>query len=111
MTVPPLKLDVLDYRGIRVVFTIKKWEEKSVQHTELCDPAFLRYVEAALCDPDEVWQDYDNPEEKNCYYKRFGPNLYAKVVVWVAGDLNRVVSAFEVDFVKETTYTEVKRLK
>lgn len=28
-------LDVIDYRGERVIFTEKKWKEKSIQHPEL----------------------------------------------------------------------------
>lgn len=110
-TDPLLKVDIQDYRGVRVVFKIRKWESKSVQHPELCDPAFIVHIKEALQNPTEVWEDYDGPSEKNCYYKRFGINLYAKVVVLIAREPNEVISAFEVDYVKETKYPSVRKLR
>lgn len=104
------KVDVTDYRGKRVIFTERRWRRKSTQHTELCDPAFIGNIEQALLAPDEVWEDYNSPTNKHCYYKRFGVNLYAKVVVWVADNPGQIVTAFETNVIKEANYAELKRL-
>ncbi len=103
-------LDTTDYRGKRVIFTEKKRNQKAVQHSELYDPSFITNLEKAIQAPDEVWEDYDDPTHKRCYYKRFGIDLYAKAVIWVTGYPYQIVSAFETNRIKETNYPGLRRL-
>lgn len=107
----PLKIDVFDYLNRRVIFTIKKLKEKIVQHPELGNNAFIKNVEKALKDPDEVWQDYSDKINKVCYYKKHSATSYAKVVVWKSGDPIEIITAYEVDRIKEQRYQGLKKLK
>jgi len=103
--------DVIDYRGKKIIFTKKKLKEKSVTHSELLNTTFLKNLEQAIIDPEEVWQDYDKPNHKRCYYKKYSMNTYIKAIIWVYDNPCRVVSAFETPFIKETKYSELKRLR
>lgn len=96
-------IDIEDYRGARVVFTEKKRQFKIKTHPELKSPTFLKNIERALKEPEEVWEDYDDPAHKCCYYRRYSTQTWVKVVVWTNGDCH-VVTAFEADFIKESKY-------
>lgn len=104
-------LDVVDYRGKRVIFTEKKWKEKSIQHPELTNGKFLKNLKRTIESPQIVWQDYDDPVKKACYYWRHKIDRYIKVVIWIVENPCRVVSAFEVNYIKETKYSNLKQLK
>ncbi len=106
-------LEATDYRDVIVVFTKKKWEQKSQKHPWLLNKQFLSYVEEALVKPTEVWEDYNRPKNIHCYYYRYGINMWAKVVVWVHPGRNEVVTAFDytgIYFVKESKYPELRRI-
>ncbi len=96
-------IDILDYRQVRIVFTEKKWMFKCQTHPELKSQTFLKNVERTLQEPEEVWEDYDDPKHKYCYYRKYSTNTMVKVVVWMDGD-NHIVTAYETDFIKETKY-------
>ena len=104
-------IDVEDCFGKRVIFTRAKWEEKSVVHTELKSKIFLKNIKLTIQNPEEVWEDKSDKSSKRCYYKKYSANSYLKVIMWIANNPYRVVSAYEVDFIKETKYPELKRLK
>lgn len=104
-------LDVIDYRGERVVFTEKKWKEKSIQHPELRNNKFLKNLKKAIELPQIVWQDYDDPIKKACYYWKHQTCQYIKVVIWISENPCQVVSAFETNYIKETKYPNLKQLK
>ena len=104
-------LDVVDYRGERVIFTEKKWKEKSIQHPELTNSKFLKNLKRAIESPQIVWQDYDDPVKKACYYWRHKINQYIKVVIWTFENPCRVVSAFETNYIKEAKYPNLEQLK
>lgn len=102
---------VQDYRGKVVIFTRKKWGEKQSDHPELHKKQFLECVKRALEKPDEVWEDYGDREHRRCYYRKYSPQSYAKVVVWISDNPCVVVTAYEINFVKENKYTpQLKRL-
>ena len=101
-------IDVLDYRGIRTVFTEKRWKVKAVQHPELKSPKFLRNVERTLREPQEVWEDYGDPKNRRCYYRKYSVKTHVKVVVWMRGDC-QIITAFETNYIKETNYSHLKR--
>ena len=103
-------IDMEDYRCIRVVFSKNKWEEKSKQHPELRNTKFLKNIEKVIEDPEAVWQDYDDPKSKRCYYRKYSTKSYIKVVVWVAHRPCRVVSAYEINWIKEEKYSGLKQL-
>ena len=103
--------DVTDYREKKIIFTKKKLKEKSVNHPELLNATFLKNLEQTIIDPEEVWQDYDKPRYKRCYYKKYSTNTYVKAIIWITDNPCRVVSAFETPFIKESKYSELKRLK
>jgi len=98
-----------DYRGKVVVFTKKKLLEKQSDHPELHKAAFIACVKRALCEPDEVWQDYDD-KRKRSYYKKYSAVSFAKAVVWIKSSPCQVVTAFEIDSVKESKYPGLKRI-
>lgn len=105
-------LDIVDYRGTRIIFTEEKWKEKSIVHPELLDKKFIKNLQKAIESPQIVWQDFDDPVKKACYYWRYGINRYIKVIVWIFGDPpHQVVSAFETNYIKEQKYSNLKRLK
>ena len=110
---PKLLIDTKDYRGTRVIFTHKKWKQKSIEHIWLQNEKFLSYVRTAIEDPREVWQDLNDPKNKRCYYFRYGVNLYAKVVIWNNSKPAHVVTAYDysgVYFVKESNYPKLRRI-
>lgn len=105
--------DTVDYRGVRVVFTRKKWKEKSVIHPELNNKVFLRNLKEAIKNPEQVWPDYKDYKKKKgkrCYYKKYSKNFYVKAVIWVDGDPCQVISAYLIDYIKESKYPELRRL-
>lgn len=106
-----LIIDTKDYRGLRVIFTFDKWQEKSVQHTELGNETFLKNLKETVENPEEVWQDNSNKKSKACYYKKYSTTSYIKVVVWIASKPCEVVTAFEIDRIKEIEYPKLRRLK
>jgi len=106
-----LIIDVEDYGGRRVIFTQKKWKEKSIIHPELLNKIFLKNLKEVIINPKEVWEDYDDKDNKRCYYKKYSVNSYVKVVVWTTDNPCHIISAFETDRIKESIYPELKRLR
>ena len=104
-------IDVIDYTGKRVIFTIKKLKAKAIQHPELNKPAFIKRVGTTLVNPDEVWQDYDEPRKRRCFYKKYSMCSYAKVVVYCCCSPSEVVTAYEINYVKEQKYPGLKQLR
>lgn len=103
-------IDVKDYRKLRVVFTKKKWQEKSIAHPELNNKKFLENIKKTLRGPDVIWEDQGDKEHKRCYYKKYSVRTYIKVVIWLSNP-NQVVTAFEIDYIKESKYPGLKQLK
>lgn len=104
-------IDTIDYRGIRVVLTERKWKEKLVQHPELLNKSFLASIEKTLKSPDEVWEDYSDPKNKTCSYKKYSQYTHTKVIVWITQEPNQIVSSFETNYIKETKYPKIKRIR
>jgi len=104
-------IDVEDYRGKRVIFTYEKWKEKSITHSDLLNKTFLKNLKETIIDPEEVWQDYSDKKYKRCYYKKYSTNSYVKVVIWITNNPNRVVTAFQINFIKENKYPNLRRVK
>ena len=96
-------------QGLEIVFTKIKLIEKQGDHPQLLKKSFLKCVERALSDPDEVWPDKKD-NRKRCYYKKYSVCSYAKVVVWTSDEPYRVVSAYEIDKVKESQYPNLEKL-
>jgi len=104
-------IDVLDYRGVRVVFTRKKLQQKSIIHPDLLNKTFFKNVIETVKNPEIVWQDYNDKEHKRCYYKKYSNYSYVKVVIFVDGVFCRIVTAFQTNYIKESKYSELTRLK
>lgn len=104
-------IDIADYRGERVILSKGKWKEKQKFHPELRNKTFLKNLERTIENPEEVWQDYHLPKKKRCYYRRYGVNLYVKVVIWARSTPCNIVSAFITNYIRETKYNHLKRLK
>lgn len=102
---------VTDFRGKIVVFTKAKWEEKRSDHPELNKKTFLACLERAIREPDAVWEDYDDPRRKRCYYKKYSGWSYAKAVVWAADNPCRIVTAYEISKMKEENHPHLKRVR
>lgn len=106
-----LVIDAVDYLGNRVIFTEKKWKQKSTVHPELGSKTFLKNLEDTIKNPEQVWEDYSDKKNKRCYYKKYSIISYVKVVIWINGGPCQIVSAFETNKIKEEIYTNLKRLK
>jgi len=104
-------IDVINYRNERVIFTHAKHQEKMMQHPELNNKIFLENLEETIKNPGEVWEDYDDKEHRRCYYRKYSKNSYVKAVIWCTGNPYRVVTAFEINWIKETKYPGLKQLK
>jgi hypothetical protein len=106
-----LLFDIRDYRGRRVIFTKKKWEEKRVDHEELNLHEFKNAMIAAIREPEEVWPDFSAPSKKYCYYGWYSIGIYVKVIIYIQGDEPyRVVSAYAIDKIKEKKYKALVRI-
>lgn len=104
-------IDIQGYEDKRVIFTYKKWKEKSIQHPELIKRVFLKNIEQTVIDPEEIWEDFSDKRCKRCYYKKYSISSYVKVVIWVCSDFYEVVTAFETNKIKEEKYSKIKKLK
>lgn len=111
MSEAKLVIDVEDYRGKRIIFTYRKWQEKSKGHTDLLNKIFLKNLKETVENPEEVWQDYSDKKRKRCYYKKYSVNSYVKVVVWIDNNPCHIITAFQTDYIKENNYPKLKRLK
>jgi hypothetical protein len=107
-----LVFTVKDYSNHAIIFTEKKRKKKSEIHKELLDDKFIKFVTWALTKPTCIWQDYEQPTNKRCYYYRYsGEPRYAKVVVWHnCQEPWQVVSAFDVNWIKEEKYPTLKQI-
>lgn len=103
-------IDVKDYRDKRVIFTKKKWLEKQQDHPELKKDVFIKNLKRTIIEPDEVWQDLSD-KKKRCYYKKYSCNTYIKAVVWIKNNPCHIITSFEINYIKEQNYPELKRLK
>ena len=107
-----LVIDVEDYRGRRVIFTEKKWKEKSAQHPILRKTIFLKNIEKTVEDPEEVWEDYEDPKNRNCYYRKYSSCWYIKVVIWISSQPCRVITVYPpINRIKEKDYPELKNIR
>lgn len=101
---------VVDYSGKIVVFTKKKWREKQSDHPELHKKTFINCIKRAIEKPEEVWQDYQDKKNKRCYYRKYSSFSYVKVVIWVGDNPCSVVTAYEINDIKESKYPNLKRI-
>ncbi|HSV94853.1 MAG TPA: PBECR2 nuclease fold domain-containing protein [Spirochaetia bacterium] len=106
-----LIIDTIDFSGKRVVFTEKKLGQKAIVHAELQKTSFIKRIEETLINPVEVWQDYNDPKNKWCYFRRCSAYSYAKVVVYRKGNPYEVVTAFEVNYIREQKYCGLKQIR
>lgn len=108
---PKNVVDTKNDLGRRVIFTYKKWKQKSVDHPELLKGAFIHNIKKTVENPEEVWEDYQDKKHKQCYYKKYSMFSYVKVVIWMKGNPCQVVTAYEIDYIKEENYPELQRLR
>lgn len=84
--------------------------EKQKDHPELKRKVFLKNLRETIIKPEEVWQDYSDKKKKRCYYKKYSTNSYIKVVVWIKDNPCNIVTAYEINYIKEWKYSELKRI-
>lgn len=104
-------LNAVDYRGKTVIFTKQKWQEKQSDHPELHKKTFIDCIKRAIAEPDEVWEDYQDRKNRRCYYKKYSTISYVKVVIWINSDPCMVVTAFEINYIKENKYPNLKKVR
>lgn len=104
-------IDVEDYRGKRVIFTYRKWKEKSITHPDLLSKTFLKNLKETIINPEEVWQDYSDKKCKRCYYKKYSTDSYVKVIVWIANNPNHIITAFQTNLIKEIRYSNLRQIR
>ena len=103
-------IDTLDCRGKRVVFAFQKWIEKSATHPELRKKSFLENIRKTIENPEMIFQDKSDKNNRQCYYKKYSIESYVKVIVWTNSNPYCIVSAFETNYIKETKYPKLKQL-
>ena len=64
-----------------------------------------------IVEPDHIYEDYEDKENKRCYYGKYSTTTYIKVVIWINDNPCKVVSAYEVDYIKEVIYSGIKQIK
>ncbi len=94
----------------KVVFTQKKLREKVGDHPELNKAVFLNNVQRTVEEPEQIWENKENPKCKQVYYRKYSRTDYIKVVVWVKDSPCQVVTAYLINHVKEEKYPGIKRL-
>ena len=104
-------IDTMDDLGNKVIFTYKKLKEKAIQHPELNKKTFLQNVEETIKKPEEVWPDKSDPNIKYCYYKKYSTYSYAKVVIWTKSNPFAVITAYEINHIKEKNYPELNKIR
>ena len=99
-----LCISTTDFLGQTVVLTERCRQEKSVKHPELNDSDFIDLIRKAIARPHFVYEDFALPKRRWIYYlkkaRASSPNRYTKVVILIVGS-RMVITAYEVDFVKE----------
>ncbi len=106
-----LAIDTQDDTGSRVIFTERKRRQKATQHPELNNKTFLKNLEETIRKPQEVWEEYSDKKNKACYYKKYSTVSYVKVVIWTTSIPYEVVTAYEINWIKETKYPGLRRLR
>ena len=106
-----LVFETTDCRGYKVVFTQQKLEQKAITHPELRKPTFVKNVERTIREPDEIWQDFGSPKQKACYYRKYSTVSYIKVVVYTKSNPYTVITAYEINYIKEAKYPNLKRIR
>jgi hypothetical protein len=100
-----LYLNTTSYDGQVVEFTEKKRQEKAGKHPELTDPAFKVLVELAISSPTFVYDDFEHPGHRRVHYLNRtlsrSNRRYTKVVIEQRMAPHHVVTAYELDYVKE----------
>ena len=104
-------IETFDYRQKQVIFTKRKWKNKALQHPQLLNITFLKNVQKTIENPEQVWQDYSAPKQKQCYYKKYSANSYVKIVIWTSTNPCMVITAYETNLIKEQKYHALKRFK
>lgn len=104
-------IDTEDDLKRRVIFTHKKWKEKSSDHKELLKRVFILNIQKTIENPEEVWEDYQDKRNKQCYYKKYSMFTYVKVVIWMRDNPCQVITAYEIDHIKEENYPGLRRLR
>lgn len=106
-----LIIDIKDDTDKRVVFTERKRKQKALQHAELNNNTFIKNIVKTIESPQEVWEDYSDKKHKACYYKKYSPTSYVKVVIWLGSNPYEVITAYEINKIKESDYSNLKRLR
>lgn len=100
-----LCFSVIDFSGRQVVFTEKRRIKKAKLRPILNAKWFTDRIKETIRNPDFVYTDIAEPQQKHVYYLReFGTSnstRYTKVVVWLGDVVAEVVTAYRPDYVKE----------
>lgn len=101
--------EVESYKGKKVVFKRAKWLGKKIDHPELGKKTFIDCIKRCIIEPDEVWENYSN-KDMQCYYKKHSRRTYAKVVIYFKDSPQRVVTAYEINKIKEADYPSLNKI-
>jgi len=99
-------LDIIDYRGKRVVFLEVIRLKKAQKRPELRNEEFINgQLAKAIKYPDLVYEDFERPNERLVYYyreyRKGNETRYTKVVINIKYIPYRVVTAYRPDRIKE----------
>jgi len=103
-------IDLLNYEGIRTIFTEEQRILKSDKHPELRTDNFIDRVKKTITKPEFVYEDYDEKNRYSYYCEEFKINSrvrYTKVMLLKLKNHYLVITAYRPDFVKERNRTKL----
>src|SRR3989344_895035 len=102
-------VDLLNYEGIRTIFTEEQRILKSDKHPELRTEEFIERVKKTITNPTFIYEDYDKKNRYSYYCEEYKINsrvMYTKVMLLKLKTHYLVITAYRPDFVKERNKTK-----
>lgn len=103
-------IDLLNYEGIRTIFTEKQRMRKSDKHPDLRNDNFIDRIKATITSPSFVYEDYNEKNRYSYYYEEFKINsrtMYTKIMLLKFKKYYWVITAYRLDYVKERGKTKL----
>jgi len=103
-------IDTNNYEKLKIIFTEKQRENKSLKHPELREKGFIKRIKTAVENPSFIYEDLAKKGRLLYYkyeYSLNGRDRYTKVVVKKQKRYLFIITAYRPDFVKERGKTRL----
>lgn len=97
-------IDTKNHEKVRVIFTEKQRQLKSITHSELREHGFIKRIEETIKNPSFIYGDLSKRGRLVYYRYEYSVNgraRYIKAVIEKQGKYMFVITAYRPDFVKE----------